>query len=40
MAILSDPIKSLLFLRELGLEVSEETKEKLKDMGYIIPEKE
>jgi hypothetical protein len=39
MAII-DPIKSLKFLRSMGLDVSDQCKEQLKDMGYKLPEDE
>lgn len=37
MGLITDPIKSLLFLQELGLDVSEKCKNQLKDMGYELP---
>lgn len=40
MALLSDPIKSLEFLRKFGLDVSMECLNQLEDMGYKLPERD
>lgn len=40
MGFLVNPIKILELLRSMGLDISQETKEQLRDMGYKLPEDE